>query len=196
MLASTYFGIDVPLQRMLNALNLAFAVVFTAEAVVKLAALGVHGYFQDNWNRFDFCVVIGSDVGAGVTYAGVASIGTLASVFRAVRVLRYADCHRAVAVCGGVVHGVGVLMFGRRNRVLRLVQTTESLQVLFTTMLVALPSLINVGVLLVLLVFVFAIVGMQLFGNVMHFDGITHSANFESFGNAFVTLVGDTCTLA
>ena len=38
--------------------------------------------------RFDFVVVVGSDIGVAVTYAGAAGIGTIASVARAIRVLR------------------------------------------------------------------------------------------------------------
>ena len=71
-------------------------------------------------------------------------------------------------------------------------QAAKSMQVLFTTMLVSLPALVNIGMLLVLVVFMFAVAGMQLFGHTMYTEVINHSANFESFATAFVTLV---CTM-
>ncbi len=74
-------------------------------------------------------------------------------------------------------------------RVLRLVKTWKSLQVLFTTLLVSLPSLGNISMLLLLIVFVFSIMGIQLYGNLMFQDQIDHHANFTNFGKAFMLLV-------
>ncbi len=56
-------------------------------------------------------------------------------------------------------------------------------------MIVALPSLANVGALLLVIVIVYALVGMQLFGNTMYGNALNSHANFDSFGTAFITLV-------
>ena len=37
--------------------------IFTAEAVMKLIAYGIRGYFKQNWNKFDFIVVVISWIG-------------------------------------------------------------------------------------------------------------------------------------
>ena len=37
--------------------------IFTAEAVMKLIAYGIRGYFKQNWNKFDFIVVAISWIG-------------------------------------------------------------------------------------------------------------------------------------
>ncbi len=37
-----------------------FIVFFLLEAIVKISAFGSKAYFKDNWNRFDFALVIGS----------------------------------------------------------------------------------------------------------------------------------------
>jgi len=37
-----------------------FIVFFLLEAIVKISAWGSNAYFKDNWNRFDFVLVIGS----------------------------------------------------------------------------------------------------------------------------------------
>ena len=34
--------------------------IFTGEAVLKIYGYGVEGYFHNNWNKFDFFVVVGS----------------------------------------------------------------------------------------------------------------------------------------
>ncbi len=70
-----------------------------------------------------------------------------------------------------------------------MVNTWKSLQVLFKTLLVSLPSLVNISMLLVLVVFVFSIVGVQLYGNIKFQDAIDHHANFMSFGLSFMLLV-------
>ena len=43
-------------------LNYIFAAIFTTEAIIKMAALGMV-YFKDNWNNFDLFVVITTIVG-------------------------------------------------------------------------------------------------------------------------------------
>ena len=40
------------------ALNYFFSSVFILEVILKLVGLGIKPYFKDNWNRFDFIVVI------------------------------------------------------------------------------------------------------------------------------------------
>ncbi len=51
VLAATHFGIDDTMEAFLSDCNLAFAAIFTAEAIIKLSAMGKL-YFQDNWNRY------------------------------------------------------------------------------------------------------------------------------------------------
>jgi hypothetical protein len=44
----------------LSNLNLAFTAVFIWEAIIKLTAYGIEGYFNNSWNNFDFFVVVAS----------------------------------------------------------------------------------------------------------------------------------------
>lgn len=67
--------------------------------------------------------------------------------------------------------------------------STKNLRVLFTTLLVTLPSLANVGSLLFLLLFVYSIMGMQLFAFVKFGDTLDEHANFHDFWSSFITLV-------
>lgn len=57
------FWMSFPDWRDDNALKLIddfFIVFFLLEAIVKISALGSEAYFKDNWNRFDFVLVVGS----------------------------------------------------------------------------------------------------------------------------------------
>jgi hypothetical protein len=57
------------------------------------------------------------------------------------------------------------------------------------TLILTVPSLANIAFLLFLLVIFYAIVGMNLFGKVMLHDSLNEHANFQTFGNAFLTMM-------
>ena len=72
----------------------------------------------------------------------------------------------------------------RSLRALRLVQYAKGLQDLVTTILLSLPSLANVCSILILIVFIFSVLGMQLFTFLPHGAFITDERNYESFPQA------------
>jgi len=55
-------------------------------------------------------------------------------------------------------------------------------------MLISLPSLLNVGALIILDLFVYSVLGVFLFSNVKIGNSITEYTNFWVFHNAFFTL--------
>ena len=55
-------------------------------------------------------------------------------------------------------------------------------------LLISLPSLFNVGMLLLLVIFVFAIIGMSTFSRVKKQGNIDDIVNFETFGNSMMLL--------
>jgi len=63
--------------------NYVFTGIFTMEAILKLFSYNPSAYFADDWNTFDFVVVVGSLADIGLAGAGV-SIGFL-RLFRAAR---------------------------------------------------------------------------------------------------------------
>merc|ERR1712196_652129 len=50
------------------------------------------------------------------------------------------------------------------------------------------PSLVNVGIILVLLYFIFAIIGMNLFSGIKYGDFLNDDANFDTFLKSMNTL--------
>jgi hypothetical protein len=56
----------------------------------------------------------------------------------------------------------------RVGRLLRLVHRFPQLRTLFETIISALPSMINVTALMILILFIAAIAGVELFGHVRH----------------------------
>lgn len=138
----------------LDILNLIFTYIFIAEVLLKWTALGIKQYFKDKWNLFDFFIVFCSVI--VLILDGIAGEKLLfdPTIARVLRVIR----------------------------VFRVIKRAESLKQLLTTLVFSLPALWNVGILLFLLFFIYAVAGMSLFGNVMHGEFLNNHANFETFG--------------
>jgi Ca2+-binding EF-hand superfamily protein len=90
---------------------------------------------------------------------------------------------------GGKVNPAILRVF-RIARVIRLVRVSRGLRKLFATLILSLTSLINVGSLLLLVYFVYAVMGMNLFGQHSSKDDefINEHANFANVGTGMITL--------
>lgn len=164
VMALHYFGEDDMYRSAIEYSNYLFAFVFTMEAAVKITGLGRY-YWKDSWNIFDFVVVCGSFLGMLYTWVGGSNVGTVGAAVRSFRA----------------------------GRLFRLVQSASSLRQLFNTLLITLPSLVNIGGLLFLVFFIYAAMGVQLFAKVKFGDLITETANFQTIAIAMLTLVRVAC---
>uniref|UniRef100_A0A7S1XCD4 Voltage-gated ion channel superfamily n=1 Tax=Tetraselmis chuii TaxID=63592 RepID=A0A7S1XCD4_9CHLO len=140
--------------------NFFFTALFSVEAVMKLIAMGVIGYFRDAWNTFDFTVVTISLVGIFLEQV----MSTNVSVVSLLRVFRVA-------------------------RIFRLIPKAKGLRTLFQTLLFSLPALFNVGSVLILFFFIFSIMGMNLFGSIRLGDNLNRHANFQNFPRSMLLLM-------
>ena len=73
--------------------------------------------------------------------------------------------------------------------VFRMIKRARGIQVMISAILTALPALFNVFSMLFLNFFVFAILGMTLFGNVKYGGALNNNANFRDFGSSFLLLL-------
>eukprot|EP01062_Namystynia_karyoxenos_P000906 TRINITY_DN10322_c0_g1_i1.p1 TRINITY_DN10322_c0_g1~~TRINITY_DN10322_c0_g1_i1.p1 ORF type:complete len:2489 (+),score=759.50 TRINITY_DN10322_c0_g1_i1:117-7469(+) len=76
----------------------------------------------------------------------------------------------------------------RIARFIRLINISKGLQVVFLTLIHSLEQLFNVAVLLVVVIFMFAVFGVQLCGSVRHTDKMNDYSNFDDVGQAILTL--------
>ncbi|NWW15037.1 SCN5A protein, partial [Falcunculus frontatus] len=144
----------------LNKINYFFVAVFTAECVMKILALRQY-YFGSGWNVFDFSVVILSIVSLGVS-----------EVFRSFfspTVLR-------------------TLRLVRIGRILRIIRKAKGIRTLLFALLMSLPALVNIGLLLFLIMFIYAIVGMANFACLRSEGGIDNIFNFQTFCGSILCL--------
>lgn len=82
----------------------------------------------------------------------------------------------------------------RIGRVLRLVKSARGIRTLLFSLFVSLPALFNIALLLIMVMFIYSIIGMSFFADVPNHSGIDDVFNFKTFPNAMMTLFQITTT--
>ena len=95
------------------------------------------------------------------------------------------DVLRSVFITPTLLRVVRVFRIGR---VLRLVKAAKGIRKLLFALVISLPALFNIGMLLALVIFIYAIFGMSLFGTVQLTGVLDDVVNFQTFGNSFILL--------
>ncbi|XP_069691068.1 voltage-dependent T-type calcium channel subunit alpha-1G isoform X2 [Periplaneta americana] len=167
-MAMEFYLMPKALTYALKIFNYFFTAVFILESVMKLVALGLRLYFKDKWNQLDVVIVILSIVGIVLEEVESKIIPINPTIIRVMRVLRIA-------------------------RVLKLLKMAKGIRALLDTVMQALPQVGNLGLLFFLLFFIFAALGVELFGRLECSDkypcqGLGEHAHFSNFGMAFLTL--------
>uniref|UniRef100_A0A8C6LAW9 Calcium voltage-gated channel subunit alpha1 Ia n=1 Tax=Nothobranchius furzeri TaxID=105023 RepID=A0A8C6LAW9_NOTFU len=149
--------------------NYFFTSMFVLEAVLKLIAFGFRRFFKDRWNQLDLAIVLLSVMGITLEEIEIsAALPINPTIIRIMRVLRIA-------------------------RVLKLLKMATGMRALLDTVVQALPQVGNLGLLFMLLFFIYAALGVELFGELVcnedyPCEGMSRHATFENFGMAFLTL--------
>ncbi|XP_057678899.1 dihydropyridine-sensitive L-type skeletal muscle calcium channel subunit alpha-1-like [Corythoichthys intestinalis] len=169
-------------------LNLIFTVLFTVEMILKLMAFKAKGYFGDPWNVFDFIIVIGSvvDVILSEVDSALAASGGLYCLQGC------ADTNHMQEIAASENASVSITFF-RLFRVMRLVKLlnrSEGIRNLLWTFIKSFQALPHVALLIVMLFFIYAVIGMQIFGKIALVDGteINRNNNFQTFPQAVLML--------
>uniref|UniRef100_A0A8C7HVG7 Voltage-dependent L-type calcium channel subunit alpha n=1 Tax=Oncorhynchus kisutch TaxID=8019 RepID=A0A8C7HVG7_ONCKI len=161
-----------------DTLNMIFTVLFTVEMILKLIAFKAKGYFGDPWNVFDFLIVIGSVVDVILSEVDVSTQNSGSHVCTPMQ-----DSENA---------RVSITFF-RLFRVMRLVKLlnrSEGIRNLLWTFIKSFQALPYVALLIVMLFFIYAVIGMQVFGKIALVDGtpINRNNNFQTFPQAVLLL--------
>lgn len=81
-----------------------------------------------------------------------------------------------------------VIRLVRIGRILRLIRSARGIRTLLFALMMSLPALFNIGLLLFLVMFIYAVFGMANFAYVIREAGIDDMFNFETFGNSMLCL--------
>ncbi|XP_077337609.1 voltage-dependent L-type calcium channel subunit alpha-1S isoform X2 [Lithobates pipiens] len=171
-LGMQHYGQTAEFSYVSDILNVAFTGIFTVEMFLKLAAFKAKGYFGDPWNVFDFLIVIGSVIDV---------------------ILSEIDTPGIPATPGAEESSRISITFFRLFRVLRLVKLLsrgEGVRTLLWTFIKSFQALPYVALLIVMLFFIYAVIGMQVFGKIALVDGthINRNSNFQTFPQAVLLL--------
>ncbi|OQR81734.1 Voltage-gated Ion Channel (VIC) Superfamily, partial [Thraustotheca clavata] len=92
---------------------------------------------------------------------------------------------------GSSIHQISQIgRFFRVLRVMKFAKVSKGVRTVFRTFRASFGSICNVLLLLVLLLYIFAILGRQLFGTIKFGHKINDTMNFKTFGSAILTLFG------
>uniref|UniRef100_A0A9J7YI54 Voltage-dependent L-type calcium channel subunit alpha n=1 Tax=Cyprinus carpio carpio TaxID=630221 RepID=A0A9J7YI54_CYPCA len=163
-LAVQHYGQSELFNYVMDILNMVFTAVFTVEMVLKLIAFKPRGYFGDAWNVFDALVVIGSIVDIVLSEIDVSTAHARISItfFRLFRVMR----------------------------LVKLLSRGEGIRTLLWTFIKSFQALPYVALLIAMLFFIYAVIGMQMFGKIAMVDHtqINRNNNFQTFPQAVLLL--------
>ncbi|NXF14814.1 CAC1D protein, partial [Rhodinocichla rosea] len=186
-LAMQHYGQSKLFNDAMDIMNMVFTGVFTVEMVLKLIAFKPKifvrkkerwlGYFSDAWNTFDSLIVIGSIVDVVLSEADPKPTETVTTD-------ESGNSEDSARIS---------ITFFRLFRVMRLVKLLsrgEGIRTLLWTFIKSFQALPYVALLIAMLFFIYAVIGMQVFGKVAMRDNnqINRNNNFQTFPQAVLLL--------
>ncbi|XP_076140918.1 voltage-dependent N-type calcium channel subunit alpha-1B [Alosa pseudoharengus] len=149
-----------PYEDMLRYLNIIFTALFTLECIIKMIAFGPLNYLKEAWNVFDLITVLGSITDILVTEIKNKLIN------------------------------LSFLRLFRAARLIKLLRQGYTIRILLWTFVQSFKALPYVCLLIAMLFFIYAIIGMQVFGNILLNDdtAINRHNNFQTFFQALILL--------
>ncbi|XP_026161737.1 calcium channel, voltage-dependent, L type, alpha 1D subunit, a [Mastacembelus armatus] len=178
-LAVQHYGQSALFNYVMDILNMVFTAVFTVEMVLKLIAFKPRHYFADAWNTFDALIVVGSVVDIAIT-----EVNKLVEPTETPQVDEMGNTEDSARIS---------ITFFRLFRVMRLVKLLsrgEGIRTLLWTFIKSFQALPYVALLIAMLFFIYAVIGMQMFGKIAMVDGtqINRNNNFQTFPQAVLLL--------
>ncbi|XP_026195314.1 voltage-dependent N-type calcium channel subunit alpha-1B isoform X3 [Anabas testudineus] len=160
VLMMKFYGAPDMYESMLKYLNIVFTALFTLECILKIIAFGPLNYLKAAWNVFDFVTVLGSITDILVTEIKDKLIN------------------------------LSFLRLFRAARLIKLLRQGYTIRILLWTFVQSFKALPYVCLLIAMLFFIYAIIGMQVFGNIELNEetAINHHNNFQTFFQALTLL--------
>jgi hypothetical protein len=152
---------DHSLEYIFENLNEVFGVIFFVECCLKIIAMGKY-YFKSKWDRIDFFIVLTNLLGVLM-----------------ILVFNYSR------------HDIWLRIINsfRILRVFRLIKRVNSMNIILDSMLGSVGSLVNVGAIMMLFMYIYSILGVNLFSTVKIQSPLDSDiVNFQTFGSTFLII--------
>lgn len=118
-------------------------IIYNLEAMLKIYACAKI-YFESKWNRFDFAIVVVADLSM--------LADSLDDIDRESNLLKYLKIIKALRIM----------------RVFRLIRANRQISILVDSIIIIMPSIANVGSLVLLVIYIFSVIGVNLFSGIIH----------------------------
>lgn len=165
-LSLNYEGSSQNYESILETINFVFTSIFICEFVIKMIALGPKVYLDSNWNKLDLFIVVSS----------------ITEIFMSVV---FNTSHSFLRVGPQIIRIFRVL---RVTRIFKLIKKFKGLKKLIETLILIAPVILNLGTLYLLIFFIYAIIGVFMFKDVLTGEIIDEYNNFQNVFYASVTL--------
>ncbi|CAB3232874.1 unnamed protein product [Arctia plantaginis] len=176
-LAMKYHNQPHDYSKALDMLNMLFTAVFALEFIFKLAAFRFKNYFGDAWNTFDFIIVLGSII--DIVVSQVNELKNQGNGMTRPHVVKESS-----------IPSINFFRLFRVMRLVKLLSRGEGIRTLLWTFIKSFQALPYVALLILMLFFIYAVVGMQVFGKIAIDDEtpITRNNHFQTFPQALLVL--------
>uniref|UniRef100_A0A8C6KMV8 Voltage-dependent N-type calcium channel subunit alpha-1B n=1 Tax=Nothobranchius furzeri TaxID=105023 RepID=A0A8C6KMV8_NOTFU len=160
VLMMKFYDAPAEYESMLKYLNIIFTGLFTLECILKIIAFNPLNYLKQPWNVFDFVTVIGS-----------------------ITDILFTEINNKMI-------NLSFLRLFRAARLIKLLRQGYTIRILLWTFVQSFKALPYVCLLIAMLFFIYAIIGMQVFGNIKLNEetAINHHNNFQTFFQALTLL--------
>lgn len=132
--------------------NMACLLFFTFELILGILAMGFTSFIRSGWSKFDLVVVVLSWVAAAMEFF----------------------------LSGESLPSVQALRATRIVRILTLFRGSQNLKALFAALVLSLPAVVNITLLMLLIFFVFGVLGMHLYASMPFGENLNEHENFNS----------------
>ena len=165
-LAMKYGGSTDNYDDIIMYLNMFFAVIFTIELILKIITYKTY-YFYDEWNIFDLIIIIFCDVMMIINFLSLKNKMDVKKNF------------------GSFLLSLRLL---RILRILRNINIFGKMRSLIDTILYIIKNILNIGLLLLILIFIYSCIGMAAFGKVYKRTYINSVNNFDNIYSSAILL--------
>eukprot|EP00004_Rigifila_ramosa_P011837 TRINITY_DN2534_c0_g1_i1.p1 TRINITY_DN2534_c0_g1~~TRINITY_DN2534_c0_g1_i1.p1 ORF type:complete len:1746 (+),score=405.35 TRINITY_DN2534_c0_g1_i1:45-5282(+) len=159
-LLSTHYPRSTEFDTAFRGVNAAVTAIYILECAMRTVAMLPRPFWAVWWNRFDVAICF-------FAFIGIFASPALLSISLSLRLIR-------------------LLALTKKNEEWR--RRSYGVRLLLRTVRQAVPQLINIGSILFLLLYMYAIIAIVWFGNVAYGQNLTRSANFRNFAFSLLTL--------
>lgn len=166
VLALPYDGASTSYLLALYYIHFCFNIIFITEAVFKIFLFGFQNYIKNNWNKYDFFVVLTAILDIFIQYY----IGAF------LKMIRLGD---------QIIKGLRV---ARVLRLLRLVRKNKGVEKLIYILMISLPMVFNIFLVCILVYYIYIIFGCNAFKTIKNGLIFDEYVNFKNASYAIMTL--------